>query len=1561
MDGGAASTERGLIEALAFGVVLLDAVRDAAAEATDFRVRAVNAAALKALGLPRQPQAGAPLAAALPMLAAPEALAALRRAHLKTKTVRFALGLAELEARPQGGGLAVTVRRSATADDTALRDRLELATAANGIGIWELLPQQDRLMWNAPMFTLFGVDPADFGGRLADWAARVHPDDLPEAMAAFRDLLGRDGDSGYMFRIVRPDGSVRRILARARVVERDADGTALRVVGINQDITDQQSALDRAAAAEARLLAAVEALPDGFVIYDADDRLVLCNSRYREIYAESAPSMTPGARFVDIIRYGLAHGQYPEAEGREEAFVADRLALHADASRDVVQGLPGNRWVQVVERRTTGGDTVGFRVDITRLKRQQQQLEALADRVGATNREMETFLSIAQDMLTVTDADGKILRANEAWRTVLGLDPQALVGRRHVYDLHPEDLGRSAAVAQTLRQKGRIGPELFRCRDGDGAWRWLEWHAVRAPDGLIYSAARDVTGRETELLRRALKTAEEEVLSAVMTEALAADSEAGFMAGALGALLDGRPWTASVRGASCLLGGDAPGCSLSLVASRGEIGDPGAVCACVASGRCLCADAADPGAYCRCLAAVAGRSDVLCVPVRLGQELAGALQVFGAADATQAGLTAEFLGRLSDALALGLANRRAARLAGQERAAALAAAAELSSYQSAILQHMIVLETDPDGRITQVNGHFEALTGYGADALIGRTPRILNSGHHPPEHFAQMWRTIKAGQSWKGENCNRAADGSIFWIQSTIIPVLGKDGTIARFVAIIVDITERKRLAETLQATNTHLARVTEISGIGGWERDIIRGAVQWDDKVREIYELPESYDVPAERLVHEFYPPEARGLVADAARGCLEEGRPFDLEVPFVTAKGRNIWIRTVGDPKIVDGRIVGMVGAVQDITERKNREIETEQLRGRFEAIFENTGSLIFLKDREGRFISANRRFREQVGRDRVEGLTDFDLTEAAIAQELDTRDRAVFDTGQPLLTEETVRRPDGSLHHFVSSKFLIDDPRLGDKVMVAISTDVTELKRRDAENARLRARFDAFMENTDAMIFLKRRDGTYITCNRSVLDMLGLDGVDQVAGCTLETFFDTGDAAAMKAVEARIFETGRPEVEEQCLLLQGEQRHFLTSLFLIPDAAEADTVLCGVSTEITELKRLQASLEASRREAEAASQAKSQFLATMSHEIRTPMNGVIGMAEMLARTITDPEQKGMLAVIRESGEMLMTVINDVLDFSKIEVGKLDLEHAPFSLREVLRKVESVHALKASEKGLTMKVRVDPGLAAPRLGDAHRLQQVLHNLVGNAIKFTERGGVTIAVAAEPDGGVRIEVADTGVGMTEAQIGRVFEEFAQADSSTTRRYGGTGLGLPIVKGLVEAMGGTVAVRSRPGEGSCFTLGLPLPLAEPDTQAPVPAPAAMPLRALRVLAADDNEVNRMVLAAFLETLGVSVTMVEGGAEAVAARATAPFDALMLDIAMPGMDGVEALAAIRARETALGLPHLPAVAVTANAMQHQIEEYRAAGFDLHLAKPLSLEALSACLDTLAALRAAPVSG
>ncbi|WP_238365661.1 hybrid sensor histidine kinase/response regulator [Mesobacterium pallidum] len=411
-------------------------------------------------------------------------------------------------------------------------------------------------------------------------------------------------------------------------------------------------------------------------------------------------------------------------------------------------------------------------------------------------------------------------------------------------------------------------------------------------------------------------------------------------------------------------------------------------------------------------------------------------------------------------------------------------------------------------------------------------------------------------------------------------------------------------------------------------------------------------------------------------------------------------------------------------------------------------------------------------------------------------------------------------------------------------------------------------------------------------------------------------------------------------------GEDRW--TDFQLVPIIGEGGDIVNAISVQrdITEAREAARQLMEAKLTAEASERTKADFLATMSHEIRTPMNAVIGMADLLGATALDREQKLYAETIRSSADSLLSIINDILDYSKLDAGKLTIDPAPMSLRACISDAVGLLRPQASQKRLTFDLDLSGGIPASVLGDAGRIRQILVNLIGNAIKFTEQGGVSVTARYERVEDAQravIEVRDTGPGIPEARLEHIFEKFSQAEGATTRRYGGTGLGLTISRLLARGMGGDITVRSTLGEGSTFTVSLTLPMAE-RAELPAPRPADPPrsepdpalLRGLSVLVAEDNRTNRLLVERYLRGLPIGLSFAANGREAVAETLRLAPDVVFMDMSMPEMDGLEATRQIRADPEA---PQPRIIALTANAFASDRELCLAAGMDDFLAKPI----------------------
>ncbi len=524
---------------------------------------------------------------------------------------------------------------------------------------------------------------------------------------------------------------------------------------------------------------------------------------------------------------------------------------------------------------------------------------------------------------------------------------------------------------------------------------------------------------------------------------------------------------------------------------------------------------------------------------------------------------------------------------------------------------------------------------------------------------------------------------------------------------------------------------------------------------------------------------------------------------------------------------------------------------------------------------------------------------------------------------------------------------------------------LKRRESDRAARAAQaelaeeraFLASILSTSAMgIMVMDESGKILFANDAAEKVVGIPVADMVGADHAPEYWNYADldGNALKPGETpfeKVMAHGEQVVDQRfSLLCPDGLRYCSVHAAPVPASERQHARVVYAIIDVTDQVQAERAREAALEDARRANIAKSNFLAKMSHEMRTPLNGVLGIAEVLARLVQVPEQKRMIKLMHDSGSLLLNIINDLLDMSKIEADQLSIEAVPFDMLELANRLEAVHTLRAAEKHLSFGVTVQGMQHVNRLGDPHRLLQILHNVISNAIKFTEEGAVHVEIDCTDPERLIMRVTDTGIGMTTEEQTHVFEDFGQADGSIARKYGGTGLGMSIVKRLVDMMEGTIEFTSERGRGTCFRIDLPLATSDVET-VPVVSSEVKPdydLSGLRVLAADDNRTNRMILSAMMGQLGISPRMVDGGAQALDAFERETFDAIILDISMPDIDGISVLNEIRTRERTRGKGRVPVLAFTANAMAHQIESYLRAGFDDCLTKPLQLERLRSAL-------------
>jgi PAS domain S-box-containing protein len=505
------------------------------------------------------------------------------------------------------------------------------------------------------------------------------------------------------------------------------------------------------------------------------------------------------------------------------------------------------------------------------------------------------------------------------------------------------------------------------------------------------------------------------------------------------------------------------------------------------------------------------------------------------------------------------------------------------------------------------------------------------------------------------------------------------------------------------------------------------------------------------------------------------------------------------------------------------------------------------------------------------------------------------------------------------------------------------------------------DAFvsklLETIPIPIFSKDTKGRYLVCNQAFRDFTGLEE-QQILG---KTVFDIAPAEIAVRYDEQdqqlLAHLGTQAYEWKVGAADGSTKSVFFNKATFTDAEGGLAGIVGSMLDITQMKELQTCMKQAKESAEEANRAKSEFLANMSHELRTPMNGVLGMAQLLAMSSLTPEQHQFVSVIMQSGSNLIKIIGDILDLSKIEAQRMQLERRTFSLRALIEQSVNLLQPEAKEKGLSLFNRIAPDVPDLLWGDPGRLNQVLLNLLGNAIKFTPHGSVSISVVpGKKDAGkisLSFSISDTGIGIPATGLRKLFIPFSQVDGSTTRIFGGTGLGLAISKQLIELMGGTISVESSEGAGSTFFIRLPLEMATESaiaTEQPQKNTDTTHYNPhkYRILLVEDSDINLKVMAAMLKKIGYQTGLATDGQKAVTALKESDFDLVLMDCTMPVMDGYQATALIRDTTTGVKNPNVPVVAMTARAMQGDREKCLQAGMNDYLSKPVVWETLTTVL-------------
>ncbi|MBI5256657.1 MAG: PAS domain S-box protein [Burkholderiales bacterium] len=962
-----------------------------------------------------------------------------------------------------------------------------------------------------------------------------------------------------------------------------------------------------------------------------------------------------------------------------------------------------------------------------------------------------------------------------------------------------------------------------------------------------------------------------------------------------------------------------------------------------------------------------------------------------------------------------------------------AALRENEALLATIDLHAIVSVADRAGRIIEVNDKFCQISGYSREELLGQNHRVVKSDQQPEGFWAEVWRTIAGGQPWRGEVCNRAKDGSLYWVDAVIAPFKGADGKIEKYVSIRSDVSASKRAAQDLARERQRLANILRGTRVGTLEWNVATGEMTLNERWAAMlgYTLAELGPITPSTWVAMHHPEDqhrADGLLKRHFRGETEQ---FECEMRSRHKQGHWVWLLHRGSliSRTADGRPEWLTGTQLDITERKQAEEALRRANERMQVIIENLPCGLSVFDGELNLITCNIEFRQllqlpdalfegpvttfeniirsnaQRGeygdvdieftvrqiverarnpvphhfeRTRPDGITlevrgvplpgggfvttytnvtERKLAEAKVVESehlmrlvtdnipgrltyfdrhrrLQFANRASYDfyggspeesqgasfeafvgpafaeaqrgsvdaalAGQGISYDFVRERDDGTKAYSVVH--LIPDNRDGVvHGFVGMAIDVTAVKRAEEEVRRAEALLRGAIDAVNEAFVLYDAEDRLVFCNDKYRELYSTSADLIVPGRKFEDIVRAGAERgqypeAVGRIEAWVAERLAAHRAGNITL---EQRLDGGRWLRVIERKMPDGHTVGFRIDITDLKNATFA-------AEQASRAKSQFLANMSHEIRTPMNAILGMLKLLHNTELTPRQLDYADKTERAARALLGLLNDILDFSKVEAGKMELDPRPFRLDRLMRDLSVILSANLGAKPVEVLFDIDPAVPPGLVGDDLRLNQVLINLGGNAIKFTQQGevvvGVRVVARNVTDALLEFSVRDTGIGIAPEHQQHIFSGFSQAESSTTRRFGGTGLGLSISQRLVALMGGEMKLDSAPGRGSRFSFTLSFEIATEEVLPALPRPTPT---ALRVLVVDDNPAAREVLTAMTRSLGWEVDSAASGEQALAlvqqraAKGAAPYQAVFVDWQMPGMDGWETSERLRA--------------------------------------------------------------
>jgi len=860
-----------------------------------------------------------------------------------------------------------------------------------------------------------------------------------------------------------------------------------------------------------------------------------------------------------------------------------------------------------------------------------------------------------------------------------------------------------------------------------------------------------------------------------------------------------------------------------------------------------------------------------------------------------------------------------------------------------------VIITDTDGRIEWVNNSFFKVTGYTLEEARGITPgRLLQGEGTDPETVVYMRDKIQNAQPFKVEIYNYKKNGNGYWLRINAQPIYDEKGQVTAYFAIEEDITSEREAQEKLKSAATRMSTLISNLNAGILLENKEGNISLINDQFCSIFNIdhkPESLiGTKSIKLKNNF-----KHLFRDSSdfksliKKCLESKEPIRAEV-LELADGRTLLRDFI--PLFNDEVYEGYLLVYTNITDKTDAEKKFEEMRIFYEKILDNIPSDIAVFDKKQQFMYVN-----------PTGINDDKLRSWVIGKR---EEEFIKKTGRPIEDavkrktlfnkvlksklleswEESYEKSDGNIQHVLFNLFPVLDENSMVELVIGYGVDITNIKLIQQQIVKSEKRYRDVIDNGLALISTHDMSGKFLTINPMVSKVYGYSE-EAIIGHKISDFFVSNNNEELFSDYISILKkdkyfTGLIKFTHQ----DGHAVHTLFNNYLKEEPGE-DPYVIGFAVDISERVKVQKELEIAKNKTEELAMAKQNFLANMSHEIRTPMNGIIGMANQLAKTELDKSQNFFLENIMSASDNLLIIINDILDLSKIEAGKLTIEEIGFRPDLILDRAMQVMRPKAEEKGLIFKrTYFDPAISRVLLGDPFRFNQILLNLISNAIKFTEEGSIEISCNLIRDNEqtqtLKVSVRDTGIGMDDDFVKKLFSKFTQEDESITRKFGGTGLGMNISRELVDLMGGTINVESVKGKGTNITIQIKFKKGDESylQEKKTIEIAKQIFQNKRFLVTDDNEMNRLVASTILKSHGGDVKEAVDGKDAIKIMENEQFDIVLMDVQMPILNGLDATKYIRANISS----DIPIIALTAYALKGDEEKFLKVGMNDYLSKP-----------------------